>query len=113
MCPTRQGGSWESLGPHLIRLDQFEIFQATRRDAARPTAAFEIAERFRPGSYDLTLLAPGGGQVESSSGLKLSAETLKDGSPDTIIVSAGEIGRSMPTLQDLTALLAIRSFLSR
>src|SRR5688572_27385684 len=43
-------------------------------DAAGPTAAFEIAERFRPGSYDLKLLAPGGGQAESSSGLKLSTE---------------------------------------
>jgi hypothetical protein len=38
-------------------------------DAAGPTAAFEIAERFRPGTYELALLAPGGGEVESSSGL--------------------------------------------
>jgi transcriptional regulator GlxA family with amidase domain len=62
-------------------------------DAAGPTAAFEIAERFRPGTYDLALLAPGGGDVESSSGLRLSAIPLGDGPFDTVIVSGGEIVR--------------------
>ncbi|MCL4183895.1 MAG: helix-turn-helix domain-containing protein [Burkholderiaceae bacterium] len=46
-------------------------------DAAGPTAAFEIAERLRPGSYDLALLAPDAGQVESSAGLSLAAEPLR------------------------------------
>ena len=32
-------------------------------DAAGPIAAFEIAERYHPGSYDLSVQAPGGGQV--------------------------------------------------
>jgi transcriptional regulator GlxA family with amidase domain len=64
-------------------------------DVAGPTTAFEIAERFRSGSYDLTLLAPGGGQVESSSGLRLSASPLRNGPFDTVIVSGGEIVRSM------------------
>ena len=63
-------------------------------DVAGPTAAFEIAARFRPGSYDLRLLAPGGGPVESSSGLTLSTRPLRHGSVDTIIVSGGEIVRS-------------------
>jgi transcriptional regulator GlxA family with amidase domain len=63
-------------------------------DVAGPTAAFEIAERFRPGSYDLRLLAPGGGQVESSSGVTLSTRPLRHGVLDTIIVSGGEIVRS-------------------
>lgn len=74
-------------------------------DAAGPTTAFEIAERFRPGSYGVTVLAPGGGEVESSSGLKLSAKPLKHGPYDTIIVSGGEIVRSMPSLKAILAWL--------
>jgi transcriptional regulator GlxA family with amidase domain len=65
-------------------------------DAAGPTTAFEIAERFRPGSYELTLLAPVGGEVESSSGLRLSTEPLSDNPFDTIIASGGDIVRSLP-----------------
>ena len=63
-------------------------------DVAGPMAAFEIAERYRSGSYDLRLFAPGGGQVESSSGATLSTRRLRHGSFDTIIVSGGEIVRS-------------------
>jgi transcriptional regulator GlxA family with amidase domain len=63
-------------------------------DVAGPTAAFEIAERFRPGSYALRLLAPGGGPMESSSGVTLSTRPLRSGSFDTVIVSGGEIVRS-------------------
>ena len=75
-------------------------------DTAGPTTAFEMAERFRPGSYDLALLAPGGGgQVESSSGLKLSAESLREGTFDTVIVSGGEIIRSMPALGEIVTWL--------
>ncbi|RWC96576.1 MAG: GlxA family transcriptional regulator, partial [Mesorhizobium sp.] len=43
-------------------------------DAAGPTAAFEIAGRFCPGSYELAMLAPGGGAIESSSGISLATE---------------------------------------
>ena len=74
-------------------------------DVAGPTTAFEIAERFRAGSYDLTLLAPGGGQVESSSGLSLSAHPLRKGRFDTVIVSGGEIIRSMAALQAIVGWL--------
>jgi transcriptional regulator GlxA family with amidase domain len=74
-------------------------------DAAGPTAAFEIAERLRPGSYDLKLLAPGGGQVESSSGLKLSTEPLAGGEFDTVIVSGGELVRSMAAFHEIAAWL--------
>jgi transcriptional regulator GlxA family with amidase domain len=74
-------------------------------DAAGPAAAFEMAERFRPGSYDLTLLAPDGGQVESSSGLKLAADALRDGPFDTVIVSGGEIDRSRAALEEIVAWL--------
>jgi transcriptional regulator GlxA family with amidase domain len=63
-------------------------------DVAGPTTAFEIAERFRPGTYDVRLLAPGGGPVESSSGVTLATRPLRHASFDTIIVSGGEIVRS-------------------
>ncbi len=74
-------------------------------DVAGPTTAFEIAERFRPRSYDLTLIAPGGGPVESSSGLVLSANPLHDGPFDTVIVSGGEIVRSIAALKEIVAWL--------
>jgi transcriptional regulator GlxA family with amidase domain len=74
-------------------------------DVAGPTAAFEIAERFRPGSYDLRLLAPGGGQVASSSGVTLSTRPLRHGSLDTIIVSGGEIVRSAAAAERIVSWL--------
>jgi transcriptional regulator GlxA family with amidase domain len=70
-------------------------------DAAGPTSAFEMAERFRPGSYDLILMAPGGGEIESSSGLRLSAASLRDGPFDTVMISGGEIIRSMDAVHEI------------
>ncbi|CAN7707267.1 GlxA family transcriptional regulator [Neorhizobium sp. LjRoot104] len=70
-------------------------------DTAGPTSAFEMAERFRPGSYDLLLMAPGGGEIESSSGLKLSAAPLRDGPFDTVMISGGEIIRSMEAVHEI------------
>ncbi|HET7717497.1 MAG TPA: GlxA family transcriptional regulator [Bauldia sp.] len=70
-------------------------------DVAGPTTAFEIAARFRPGSYDRVLLAPGGGMVESSSGVSLTAEPLRAGRFDTVLVSGGEIVRSMAAMQEI------------
>lgn len=67
-------------------------------DAAGPIAAFEIAERYRPASYDLALLAPGGGQVTSSSGVAFAAEPLADGPFDTIVISGGDGTRSLKEL---------------
>jgi transcriptional regulator GlxA family with amidase domain len=77
-------------------------------DAAGPTAAFEIADRFRPGSYDLKLLAPGGGQVASSSGLRLSTEPLGNAAFDTVVVSGGDLTRSMPAFGEVVAWLRRR-----
>jgi transcriptional regulator GlxA family with amidase domain len=74
-------------------------------DAAGPTAAFEIAERFRPGTYHLALLAPGGGEVESSSGLRVSAKRLGNGPFDTVIASGGEIVRSAAAARQIVAWL--------
>lgn len=72
-------------------------------DTAGPMTAFEVAERFRPGSYEIRLLAPGGGEVESSSSFRLSAEPLSDGPFDTVVVSGGEIVRSMAAAREIVA----------
>lgn len=74
-------------------------------DAAGPTAAFEIAERFRPGSYDLTVMAPGGGEVLSSSGLKLAAAPLSRRAFDTVLISGGDIARSADAIAKVLAWL--------
>ena len=74
-------------------------------DAAGPTTAFEIAERLCPGSYDLVLLAPDGGEIESSSGLHLSAKPLDEKRFDSIIVSGGEIIRSITAAEKIVAWL--------
>jgi transcriptional regulator GlxA family with amidase domain len=74
-------------------------------DAAGPIAAFEIAERFRPGTYDLALLAPVGGDVESSSGLRLSTRPLTEQPFDTVIVSGGDVVRSMAAAAEIVAWL--------
>lgn len=82
--------------PRRIALVIFPGFQLL--DAAGPIAAFEIAERYRPGSYDLALLAPGGGQVASSSGVAFAAEPLADGPFDTVVISGGDGTRSLKEL---------------
>lgn len=75
-------------------------------DVTGPVAAFEIANRFRPGSYALTVLAPeGGGKVPSSSGLGLDAAPLDDAEYDTVLVSGGEIVRSMAAMQEIVGWL--------
>src|SRR5262245_22712978 len=101
-----------------VRNDKYRANTAMRRavaivihpgfqllDAAGPIAAFEIADRFRPGSYELALLAPGGGDVESSSGLRLLSEPLREGPFDTIVVAGGEIVRSTAAMQKIVAWL--------
>lgn len=75
-------------------------------DVAGPAAAFELAEHYQPGSYRLSMLAPGGGEVESSSGMRLAARPLSDAEPlDTAIISGGEIIRSMAAAQEIVAWL--------
>jgi transcriptional regulator GlxA family with amidase domain len=64
-------------------------------DAAGPIAAFEVAGRFVPGAYRLSVLSRDGGAVASSSGVPMSATPFADASPlDTLIVSGGEGTRS-------------------
>ncbi|HEX2559675.1 GlxA family transcriptional regulator [Phenylobacterium sp.] len=89
--------------PRAISVIIFPGFQLM--DAAGPVAAFEIADRLRPGSYTLTLLAPGGGQVASSSGLSLLAAPLEDGRFDTVMVSGGDAARSLPAAREIVGWL--------
>ncbi|GAA0920030.1 GlxA family transcriptional regulator [Rothia nasimurium] len=62
-------------------------------DAAGPVAVFEMAERFRPGSYTVEMLAPGGGIVRSSSGVCLAAMPIEMRRFDTVIVSGGNLAQ--------------------
>lgn len=62
-------------------------------DAAGPVAVFEMAERFRPDSYAIQVLAPGGGVVRSSSGVCLAAEPIETRHFDTVIVSGGNLAQ--------------------
>lgn len=74
-------------------------------DAAGPITAFEIAERYRPGAYALTVVAPGGGQITSSAGVTFAATALPDGPFDTVMVSGGDGTRSLKELVEIVAWL--------
>lgn len=62
-------------------------------DAAGPVAVFEMAERFRPDSYAIEVLAPEGGVVRSSSGVCLAAGPLEPRRFDSVIVAGGNLGQ--------------------
>lgn len=70
-------------------------------DAAGPLSAFEIAGRYRPGTYEVSILAPGGGSVASSGGARMAAAPLSDGPFDTVIISGGDGTRSLDELQEI------------
>jgi transcriptional regulator GlxA family with amidase domain len=74
-------------------------------DAAGPVAVFEMAERFRPGSYALSVLAPGGGIVRSSSGVSLAALPLQRHGFDTVLVSGGDMTLSEESRPEIVAWL--------
>ncbi len=64
-------------------------------DAAGPIAAFEIAERHRPGSYSLRVVAPEAGAVMSSAGVSMQASSFGRASGvDTLVVAGGDGSRS-------------------
>lgn len=73
--------------PREIAIVVFPGFQLL--DAAGPVAVFEMAERFRPDNYSISVLAPDGGTVRSSSGVSLAAMPLERRRFDTVIVSGG------------------------
>ena len=60
-------------------------------DAAGPIAAFEIAGRHAPGTYDLRVLATTDGPVASSSGVALTAQSVAEAPAlDTLVIAGGE-----------------------
>jgi len=64
-------------------------------DAAGPLAAFEIAERYRPGSYELRVIAPQSGAVASTAGAAMIAAALGRATGiDTLVIAGGEGTRS-------------------
>lgn len=64
-------------------------------DAAGPVTAFEIAGRFAPDAYRMTVLSIAGGAVRSSSGIAIDTGPVADASPvDTIVVVGGEGSRA-------------------
>ena len=64
-------------------------------DTTGPIAAFEIAERYRPGTYTLSVIAATPGEVKSSSGVSLQAGRLgRVAAIDTLMVSGGEGSRT-------------------
>ena len=86
----------------------FDDFQLL--DAAGPIAAFEIAERYRPGAYRLTILAKLTGAVASSSGATLGAVDFRDAGPlDTLVVAGGDGTRRAHRDEDLLKFLRERS----
>src|SRR5450755_1318059 len=80
----------------MSRQVAFLIFQDFQLlDAAGPIAAFEIAERYRPGSYALRVIAVEPGLVVSSSGVALHAVVPgRARSIDTLVISGGNGSRA-------------------
>jgi transcriptional regulator GlxA family with amidase domain len=75
-------------------------------DVAGPIAAFEVAERLQPGSYELRFIAERKGMVTSSSGAAWQAGAFaRPASIDTLVISGGngtrEALRSARTLRFL------------
>jgi transcriptional regulator GlxA family with amidase domain len=61
---------------------------------AGPIAAFEIAERYRPGSYALRVVAAEPGSVPSSAGVSLQASAFgRTTQVDTLLVAGGDGSR--------------------
>ena len=75
--------------PRRVAFLIFPEFQLL--DAAGPISAFEIAERYRPGSYESRVIAPEAGAIASTSGATMNAASLdRAASIDTLIVAGGE-----------------------
>jgi transcriptional regulator GlxA family with amidase domain len=76
-------------------------------DATGPMAAFEVANRFSGGLYDIAMVATDPGLVRSSSGVAVEALPLPDAvSLDTLVVSGGDGARQAATDEVLMAFLA-------
>jgi transcriptional regulator GlxA family with amidase domain len=87
--------------PHRIDVLIFEEFQLL--DASGPIAAFEIAAGFRPGAYEINIVAVAPGPVRSSSGIVLHATALADEGADTLLIAGGEGVRAATRCRRTTA----------
>ena len=86
----------------------FDGFQLL--DAAGPIAAFEIAERYRPGAYRLHVIAKSAGAIASSSGAAMQAEALESaGALDTLIVAGGDGTRRAFRDEEILAFVKARA----
>jgi transcriptional regulator GlxA family with amidase domain len=69
-------------------------------DAAGPIAVFEVAERYRPGSYELRVIAVEPGLVVSSSGAAMQAVVPpRAGTIDTLVIAGGDGSRAASTCE--------------
>lgn len=96
--------------PRHIAVLIFPDFQLL--DAAGPLSAFEIAGRYSPGAYDISVVAAEPGPVRSSCGASLLAEALPERAPDTLVVVGGDGTRPailQPELLDWTGRAARRA----
>lgn len=73
--------------PRQIGFVIFPDFQIL--DATGPLAAFEIAGRYVPGAYAISVIAAAPGLVRSSGGAQMVAEPLPQ-ALDTVVLSGGE-----------------------
>lgn len=93
----------------IFLFDDFQIL-----DVAGPTAAFEIAERIKPGSYRFQVLSIKGGSVRSSSGIAIDTTIADDTkSLDTLIVVGGTGTAQAMHHQEVTAYLRARNGATR
>lgn len=58
-------------------------------DVSGPLEVFHGASRIRDGAYAIDVVAPGGGRLTTSSGLRLIADPLPEGALDTLVVAGG------------------------
>jgi transcriptional regulator GlxA family with amidase domain len=81
-------------------------------DAAGPIAAFEIAGRYVPGSYELEVVAADPGLVRSTSGAALAADRFDPTAIyDTLVVAGGDGTRAASN--DASLLAAVREAAGR
>src|SRR5262245_29519719 len=90
--------------PRLLEIVMFPDVQLL--DAAGPITAFEIAERFVRGAYELRFSASSAGVVTASSGVAMAAAALSPRTrTDTLIVVGG--GGTREAMSDAVMLKAL------
>ena len=97
MASTPLGGNAKvPLNAAMLRAIGFVIFPDFQIiDAAGPIGAFEIAGRYCPGAYEISIISATPGEVPSSSRVRMIATALGDpGALDTVVVIGGDGSRT-------------------